>query len=154
MPVLLGGLPAPREQMGKEDQKATCLFKYLWEEWSLASLRRGHPLSGFLGGGVWTETTPRGGGLGWNFHPDILDSWSIGMLRAEALTQTLGSQTHFIMLSLLRLFIKDQSLCRKGGTVTGLTQGGISWSVSWSTTYQLCSGHWWCSQVTGEHCID
>lgn len=84
-------------------------------------------------------------------HPNILDSWGIGTPRAEALTQTLGSHTHFIMLSLLRLFIKEQSQCRKGGTVTGLTQGGISQGVSWSTASRLCSGHWWCSQVIGEH---
>ena len=38
----------------------------------------GHHLVGFLRGGVWTETTPREGGLGWNFHPNIPDSLGMG----------------------------------------------------------------------------
>ena len=44
-------------------------------------------MAGFLRGGVRTEATPRGGGLEWNFHPDVPDSLGIWMPGA-VLTQT------------------------------------------------------------------
>lgn len=51
------------------------------------NMRRSHCLAGFLSGGVRTEATPRGRGLGWNFHPNVPDSLGIWMPGA-VLTQT------------------------------------------------------------------
>lgn len=86
-PKWLSNLPI--EDPGKEDQKTTYLFSgggvslnTIWE-WSWVSLGRGHGLVGFLGDGVSTEATPRGGDLGWTFHPNILESLDIQMPGAE-----------------------------------------------------------------------
>lgn len=45
----------------------------------------GHCLAGFLRGGVCTQATPRGGGLDWNFHPNIPESLDIWMPRPEVM---------------------------------------------------------------------
>ena len=49
-----------RENMEKEEEP---------ERQCVVLRGRGHHLAGFLRGGVWTEVTPRGGGLKWNFSP-------------------------------------------------------------------------------------
>ena len=75
----------PREKMGKEDLKTMCLFSGGGGQFKypvgmvLSIFREGSSLAGFLRDGVWTEATPRGGGLGWNFHPNIPDSLDIWM---------------------------------------------------------------------------
>lgn len=57
----------------RRTRKATCSFSgaslnNLWE-WTWPSLWRGHHLAGFLIGGAWTVTTPRGGAWNRSFPP-------------------------------------------------------------------------------------
>ena len=48
-------------------------------------------MAGFLGGGVWTEATPRGGGLEWNFSPNIpkMDARGWGEAHRQTASRTL-----------------------------------------------------------------
>ena len=87
----------PRERSrGRKTEKPHacslgCSLNTLWE-WFWTFLWRDHCLVGFLKGRVWTEATPRGGDLGWNFQPNFSDSLKseirIPGAGGKALTQT------------------------------------------------------------------
>lgn len=67
-----------REEMGKEDWKATRLFSERQFKYpvglALSISEEGSSFGGcFLGGGVWTEAAP-GEGFGWSFHSNLPDS--------------------------------------------------------------------------------